>query len=120
MTKKNGRVLLDLTGLVEPIDLVIGDYKCSLTGDMSMSAMARASRAFSRMGEAISGDIAIADLGISEDEMWALADEVLRSATPPATQTARELLTTQAAIKLLSFLASRMTEGLTEPRASNI
>jgi hypothetical protein len=110
---KNGRVFdLDLTSLVEPIHLKIGDYECSLSGDLPITALARLSRAFEAIGEGMKGSIAIEDLGISEDEMWALADEVLATATPAPTQSARELLTTPAAIKLLNFLATRVTAGL--------
>lgn len=114
---KNERVFdLDLTDLVEPIHLKIGEYECSLSGDLPVTSLARMARAFAKIGEGMSGEIGVEDLDIPEEEMWALADEVLAKATPQPTQTARELLTTQAAIKLLNFLANRVTTGLqTEP-----
>ena len=118
MTAKNGRVFhLDLTDLVEPINLKIGEYECSLSGDLPVTSLARMGRAFAKIGAGMTGDeISLDDLGISADELWKLADEVLATATPAPPQPARELLTTQAAIKLLNFLANRVTTGLqTEP-----
>jgi len=113
MSTKNGRVFdLDLTALVEPIHLKIGEYECELSGDLPVTSLARMARAFAKIGEGMSGDIGLEDLGISEEEMWKLADEVLATAAPPPPQPARELLTTQAAIKLLNFLAARVTDGL--------
>ena len=118
MSKKNRRPALDLTDLVEPIDLKIGDYEAELTGDMALTSMAKMARAFSRIGEVISGDLELTDLGVSEDEMWALVEEVLGNATPPPSEPVRELLTTQAAIKLLTFLAARTTDAV-EATSSN-
>ena len=111
MSKKSGRAALDLTDLVEPIDLKIGDYEAELTGDMALTSMAKMARAFSRIGEVISGDLELTDLGVSEDEMWALVEEVLSNATPPPDEP-RAGLTTQAAIRLLTFLAARTSDAV--------
>lgn len=109
---KNGRYRLDLSDLVEPIELKIGEYECVIRGDMSLTAMGRLSKAFAGFDDV--ENIDLEQLGISEDEMWALCDEVLSMATPSAPSSAKELLTTAAAIKLLNFLAGRFTEKLQE------
>lgn len=117
---KNGRVFdLDLTDLVEPISVKIGDYEAVLTGDMALTSMAKMARAFSRIGEVIEGDITLDQLGVSETEMWELVDEVLGHATPPPTVPVSELLTTQAAIKLLTFLAARANDAVTQEATSS-
>ena len=117
MSKKNGTGKsfdLDLSPLIEPIHLKAGDYEATLSGDMSLTGMAKMSRAFSRMGEVIEGKIELEDLGVSETEMWELVEEILAKADPPPSEPAQELLNTQAAIKLLSFLASRTTDAFGE------
>ena len=113
MSKRNGtgKFDLDLSPLIEPIHLKAGDYEATLSGDMSLTGMAKMSRAFSRMGEVIEGKIELEDLGVSETEMWELVEEILSKADPPPSEPAQELLNTQAAIKLLSFLASRTTDA---------
>ncbi len=120
MSKKNGRVKfdLDLTDLVEPISIKIGDYEAVLTGDMALTSMAKMARAFSRMGDVIDGTIELEDLGVSEGEMWELVEEVLGHATPPPDGKVRDLLTTQAAIKLLTFLAARTNDAVTSEASS--
>ena len=112
---KNGRVKfdLDLTELVEPINIKIADYEATLTGDMALTSMAKMARAFGRISEVIDGDISLEDLGISETEMWETVDEVLSKADPPPPVAVNELLTTQAAIKLLTFLAARANDAVT-------
>ena len=113
MTKRNGRVFdLDLTDLVAPISLKIGDYEATMTGDMALTSMAKMARAFSRIGEVVEGELSLEDLGVSEDDMWSLVEEVLSKADPPPTEKVRDLLTTQAAIKLLTFLAARATSAV--------
>ncbi len=114
MTKKSFD--LDLTDLVEPISIKIADYEATLTGDMALTSMAKMARAFARMGEAVEGDITLDELGVSEEEMWELVDEVLSHATPPLghslTIDSHEPFTTQAAIKLLTFLAARTNDAV--------
>ncbi|HLA18297.1 MAG TPA: hypothetical protein VJ253_03160 [Dehalococcoidia bacterium] len=118
MTKENGRVMLDLSELVARVTLRIGDYECSISGDLSVTSLARLAKAFGKLGDMTKDSIDLADLGVSEEEMWALADEVLAGATPPPPGPAKELLTTAATIKMLSFLAGRLTAQLTETARS--
>ncbi len=119
MTKKNGRFDLDLSELVAPISIKIADYEATLTGDMALTSMAKMARAFGRISEVVEGDISLEDLGVSEDEMWELVGEVLGKANPPPLVPVRELLTTQAAIKLLTFLAARSTDAVTPEATSS-
>ena len=110
----NGRYDLDLTELVEPISLKIGEYTCTLSPDISMPALVRISRAFQQMGGALTDeeDIDFSKLGISEGEMWALTEEILAKAVPPPDIPAHELLTTMAAVKLLTFLVQRFNTAV--------
>ena len=125
MTSKNGtgklHIDLDLSALIEPVNIKAGDYETTLTGDMSLTGLASMARAFSRIGEVVEGKLELADLGVSEGEMWELVQEILDNAKPPSSVPARELLNTQAAIKLLTFLAGRTTDAFTtEEKAEQV
>ncbi len=123
MTSKNGtgklNIDLDLSDLIEPVNIKAGDYETTLTGDMSLTGLASMARAFSRIGEVVEGKLELADLGVSEGEMWELVQEILDNAKPPPDVKARELLNTQAAIKLLTFLAARTTDAFSKEETAD-
>jgi len=117
MTTKNGTakkpVSIDLTDLIEPITIRAGDYEATLSGDMSLTGLARVAKAMQGWSGFMDGDTTLEQIGLSEDELWAVVDEVLQQATPPPTCPVRELLNIGAAIKLIGFLAGRLTVSLT-------
>ena len=109
MSSKNSHYDLDLSSLVEPIHLKIGEYICTLPADIPMSSLARMARAFTVLGDVNTDEpLDLDKLRISEAEMWEIVEEVLSSAVPPPPQPIRGgLLTSAAALRLLSFLASK-------------
>ena len=118
MASKNGTAPdLDLSAFSRRLTVkVTDDYAPSISAEMPLTLLSRASAAVSAAGKALQGE---ADVGPDmEAEIYAIAEEMLRWADPPPPLPVRELLTPMAAVTFAGFFLRNATERLTNTLSS--
>lgn len=114
---ENNHYDLDLSQFGRPARVRVTEaYTCTLPADMPLASLVRLQRAFGPLGNMIAdtGGYDAAALQGYEDELWAVAEEVLAQATPPPPAPVRSLLSTAAMIRLMVFLTEGFTAAMTE------